>query len=149
MKRVSLDTWIQLIGLLGVLGGLIFVGLEMQQNQRIAIAANQQSRAELRAQLLITPFQGNIEMARVLNIEWGDMTEEQKLARGTHQLYRWNTLENMFVQNQLGLVAPETWALMESYIKTRKSECYLRDYMPNFNPAFYEYLRSVPDECAE
>ena len=84
-----------------------------------------------------------------MNIEWEDMTEEQKLARGTHQLYRWNTLENMFVQNQLGLVAPETWALMESYIKIRKSECYLRDFMPNFNPAFSAYLRSVPDECAE
>ena len=47
MKRVSLDTWIQLSGMIGLLGGLIFVGLEMQQNQRIALAAQQTSRVEL------------------------------------------------------------------------------------------------------
>ena len=37
MKKVSLDTWIQLIGMLGILGGLVFVGLEMKQSQIIAI----------------------------------------------------------------------------------------------------------------
>ena len=47
MKKVSLDTWIQLSGMVGLLGGLIFVGLEMQQNQRIALAAQQTSRVEL------------------------------------------------------------------------------------------------------
>ena len=36
--KVSFDTWIQLLGMLGVLGGLIFVGLEMQQTQTIALA---------------------------------------------------------------------------------------------------------------
>ena len=45
MKKISLDTWIQLIGMLGVLGGLVFVGLEMQQSQRIALADTEQRRA--------------------------------------------------------------------------------------------------------
>ena len=44
MKKVSLDTWIQLIGMIGVLGGVVFVGLEMQQSQRIAIASQVQAR---------------------------------------------------------------------------------------------------------
>ena len=47
IKKVSLDTWIQVIGMLGVLGGLVFVGLEMQQNQRIALAAQQTARVEI------------------------------------------------------------------------------------------------------
>ena len=46
MKKVSLDTWIQLLGMVGLLGGLIFVGLEMKQSQIIALAAQQQSRTE-------------------------------------------------------------------------------------------------------
>ena len=66
MKKVSLDVWIQLLGMLGVLGGLVFVGLEMQQSQRIAIGAQQQARAELRAQVLIAPFEGNIDVAKFL-----------------------------------------------------------------------------------
>tara|TARA_A100000164_G_scaffold319241_1_gene300723 strand:+ start:128 stop:286 length:159 start_codon:yes stop_codon:yes gene_type:complete len=41
MKKVNLDTWVQLLGMLGVLGGLVFVGLEMQQSQRIALSSQQ------------------------------------------------------------------------------------------------------------
>jgi hypothetical protein len=40
--KVSFDTWIQLLGMLGVIGGLVFVGLEMRQTQQIAIAAQVQ-----------------------------------------------------------------------------------------------------------
>ena len=38
MKKVSLDTWIQLLGMVGVLGGLFFVAIEPRQSQTIAIA---------------------------------------------------------------------------------------------------------------
>ena len=44
MKKVSLDTWIQLLGMVGLLGGLIFVGLEMKQSQTIAVAGQTQAR---------------------------------------------------------------------------------------------------------
>jgi len=47
MKKVSLDTWIQLIGMLGVIVGLGFVGLEMQQTQKIAIAGQAQARTQI------------------------------------------------------------------------------------------------------
>ena len=108
MKRVSLDTWIQLVGMLGVLGGLVFVGLEMRQSQLIAIGAQQQARAELRAQELLTPFRGNIDVAKVRFLEWEEMTDDQKLARGMLQLYRWNSLQNNFFQNNLGLLSADT-----------------------------------------
>ena len=49
MKKVSLDTWIQLLGMVGLLGGLIFVGLEMKQSQLIALAG-QQHRADQKRQ---------------------------------------------------------------------------------------------------
>mgnify|MGYP001500674046 CR=1 FL=1 len=44
--KVSFDTWIQLLGMLGVLGGLVFVGLEMQQSQTIALGAQQQAQSQ-------------------------------------------------------------------------------------------------------
>ena len=47
MKKVSLDTWIQLLGMVGLLGGLIFVGLEMKQSQQIALAAQQTERTNM------------------------------------------------------------------------------------------------------
>ena len=44
MKKIGFETWIQLLGLLSVLGGLIFLGLELQQSHRIAIASQVQAR---------------------------------------------------------------------------------------------------------
>ena len=150
MKKVSIDVWIQLIGMLGVLGGLLFVGLEMRQSQLIAIGAQQQARAELRAQILIAPFEGNIDAARVAFLDWEEMTDDQKLARGMLQQYRWNTLENNFFQNNLGLLSADTWEMTKEYIRDRKSECHLRDFMPPImNPVFAEFLETLPDECSE
>ena len=37
--KISFDTWVQLLGMVGVLGGLVFVGLEMQQSQKKDCAA--------------------------------------------------------------------------------------------------------------
>ena len=49
MKKVSLDTWIQLIGMLGIMGSLVFVDLELRQSQRIALANMEQRRSLLTA----------------------------------------------------------------------------------------------------
>ena len=38
MKKIKLEVWIQLIGMLSVVLGLLFVGLEMRQSKTIAIA---------------------------------------------------------------------------------------------------------------
>ena len=61
--KVRLEVWIQLIGMLRVLGGLVFVGLEMRQSQLIALGSQVQARTELRAQMQLTPFEGNIDVA--------------------------------------------------------------------------------------
>ena len=45
MKKINLDTWIQLIGMLSVVAGLIFVGIETRQTHQVALAAQQQQRA--------------------------------------------------------------------------------------------------------
>lgn len=88
-------------------------------------------------------------MARVSFLDWEEMTDDQKLARGMLQRYRWILLENKLHQNGLGLLPAETWEQSLSFAKTRKSECYLRDWMPiNADPAFAEFLNSLPDEFA-
>ena len=45
--KVSFDVWIQFLGMLGVLGGLVFVGLEMRQSQQLALAAQQTARMQV------------------------------------------------------------------------------------------------------
>ena len=150
MKKVSIDVWIQLLGMLGVLGGLVFVGLEMRQSQLIAIGAQVQARTELRAQLQLAPFEGNIDVARADFLDWEEMTDDQKLARGMLQRYRWLLVENTFQQTNLGLLPDEVREQTLAWAQLRKSECRLRDWMPiNPDPAIAEFLDSLPDECAD
>ena len=44
MRKIDIQGLIQLLGMVGIIGSLIFVGLEMRQTQRIAIAAQIQER---------------------------------------------------------------------------------------------------------
>ena len=65
MKKVSLDTWIQLLGMVGLLGGLIFVSLEMQHTQTIALAGQMQSGNNAIMDLLLVPLEGSYEAAEL------------------------------------------------------------------------------------
>lgn len=50
------------LGVVGVIGSLIFVGLELQQTQKIAIAGQVQARAEMLANRSIALMQGEAEL---------------------------------------------------------------------------------------
>ena len=56
---VSMSSIVNTLGALGVIGSLVFVGMELQQSRQIALGTQQQMRTELRAQLFIAPLEGN------------------------------------------------------------------------------------------
>ena len=149
--KVSFDTWIQLLGMLGVLGGLIFVGLEMRQNYEIALGNQHQGRTELRAALLMSPLEGNIDAVKVEFLDWEEQTEEQKQITIQIQRFRWALLENLFFQYNLGLISEGVWRQTEGNIRRYYDRCELRDAitLSLSNPAFQEYVNSFPDKCAE
>ena len=103
MNKVSLDTWIQLSGMIGLLGGLIFVGLEMQQNQRIALAAQQTARVELFSNMVNSLTESGVNYRTFSTIE--DEFDPQRNV--THQLL-W-IFENDYLQYSLGLMDEGIW----------------------------------------
>ena len=117
MNKVSLDTWIQLIGMLGVLGGLIFVGLEMQQNQRIALAAQQTARVELFSNMVnsLTQVKINYQSA---NMTDGEFDPQRNV---THQLL-W-IFENDYLQYSLGLMDEGIWQSKQRVMLGNFSRC--------------------------
>nr|ADI17703.1 hypothetical protein [uncultured Oceanospirillales bacterium HF0130_25G24] len=149
--KVSFDTWVQLLGMLGVLGGLIFVGLEMRQNYEIALGNQHQGRTELRAALLMSPLEGNIDAVKVEFLDWEEQTEEQKQITIQIQRFRWALLENLFFQYNLGLISEGVWRQTEGNIRRYYDRCELRDAitLSLSNPAFQEYVNSFPNKCAE
>ena len=151
--KVSFDTWIQLLGMIGVLGGLVFVGLEMQQSQRIAIAGQIQARNQAVMDFDIALLTAEDRVSRqTLSIPFTEMdpatmTEEQREIRRYSLSWQTYSLQNAFQQYELGLLPEDVWQQVQGRIQNRWASCYTRETYSSVIPSFREYLETLPVEC--
>ena len=151
--KVSFEIWIQLLGMLGVLGGLIFVGLEMQQSQRIAIAGQIQARNQAVMDFNLALLTAEDRVSRqtmslpFIEIDPATMTEEQREIRRHALNWQTNSLQNAFQQYELGLLPEDVWQQVQGRIQNRWASCYTRETYSSVIPSFREYLESLPAEC--
>ena len=151
MKKVSLDTWIQLLGMIGLLGGLVFVGLEMQQNQTIALAAQANARTEMLLSRSLVIFEGRAElMHKVQTTPVDDLDEFEKWTKRSLDNWVYSLQANNYFQYQLGLLDDEQWTVIEKRIQENWDECTLRPrYTRNPDTAFTNYLSTLEDNCVD
>ena len=154
MKKVSLDVWIQLIGMLSVLAGLVFVGLEMRQAQFIAIAGQQQQRAIMQGELNYSITEQGEDIGEIiLNQDFSELSDNQKKLKRNIAWWQWNRIENDFYQYSLGLMPTEKWEAQLGSLSRWKNVCEARDIY-DFRYSFFEaelkqLLDDAPDDCAE
>ncbi|MDG1024903.1 MAG: hypothetical protein P8N94_11230 [Gammaproteobacteria bacterium] len=153
MRKIAIEDLIQLLGVVGIIGSLIFVGLEMRQSQRIALAAQVQARAEMQTDRLLSSIEGNIDGYTLFtdaNYSFAALTEEEKQVAILLHQWRGVMLENNLYQYRTGLFAEEYWRQTRNRIASWYNNCELR---PNIDAQYVEsfvsYLRSLPDRCAE
>mgnify|MGYP001187996570 CR=1 FL=1 len=111
MKKISLDVWIQFLGMLSVLAGLVFVGLEMRQSQQIALAAQQQERASLVTELIGSFSEANppISFLDFLNENLNIENQNNRAITETYIYRIWMVYENDYLQYELGLMDEDIW----------------------------------------
>ena len=151
MKREVVQDVIQFLGMIGIIGSLIFVGLQMQQTQQIAIAGQVQARAEMRLNRILNGLEGNLNANRLFNyanFDYEKLNEEEKLiARNMHN-WIGIMVENNYSQYQMGLFADDYWEQQERRILNWWNRCDLRSSGERVR-SFQNYLDSLPDECME
>ena len=152
--KVSFDTWIQLLGMLGVLGGLIFVGLEMRQSQIIAIGNQVQARADTQLAILTTPLEGDQRLLSLFSFgsipNESDLSEEDRLLFEQLTRIRMASLQASWQQFKLGLLPEDAWRLAERRIFAIYNSCQFRDVFENASqPEFLEYVRSNSSSTCE
>ena len=111
MKKINLDTWIQLIGMLSVVAGLVFVGIEMRQTQQVALAAQQQQRASALLDIIgsFSEAEAPISWLDFVDANF-DVSNERNKALGENAAYQlWMVYENDHLQYELGLMDEEIW----------------------------------------
>ena len=151
MKREVVQDVIQFLGMIGIIGSLIFVGLQMQQTQQIAIAGQVQARAEMRLNRILNGLEGNLNANRLFNyanFDYEKLNEEEKLiARNMHN-WIGIMVENNYSQYQMGLFADDYWEQQERRILNWWNRCDLRSSGERVR-SFQNYLDSLPDECTK
>ena len=150
--KVSFDTWIQLLGMIGVLGGLMFVGLEMRQSQIIALAAQSQARASMLLDRVGVYTEANLDFQSLIfeNSYDTNLSKIEAAQRNTfHQ--SWFLFENDFNQYSLGLMSEEIWNAKLNGINNLFNRCEGRETydvrIPTFSMSFRRLLSTIPDEC--
>ena len=133
--------------MIGLLGGLVFVGLELQQNQTIALASQVQARTNNISDVFIAPMYGQIDALAHWYIPWEGQTETQKLFSMQFKRWQSNMYENNFYQYRLGLLSEEHWRQQEYRTQQAWNEYEYRDNYHNRLQSFMDYLASLPDRC--
>ena len=159
MRKINLNVWIQLVGMLGVLGGLIFVGLEMQQSQRIAIAGQIQARNDVLMTWAATPLEGNAVLSKIINTYWDESgpsdlepltKEEREVALQMARINVFN-LRNTYQQYNLEMIPEATFERTMQNLIWIYDTCFFRKMViANVSQDLHGFLQSNSGvECAE
>ena len=127
MKRISLDVWIQLIGMFSIVFSLLFVGLQMQQSQTIALASQQQARTEVLVDIIGGFDEGDKSFVDLISgIVDGRYFDDSNVVRDAIWQI-WMLYENDFLQYKLGLMDDEVWEAKLNAMLAIYNACNYRD----------------------
>ncbi len=148
MKKINVDTWIQFIGMLGVLAGLVFVGLELQQSQQIAVANALQGRNQMQSNYLLAPLEGQLQAVKLRTAQdYQKLNPTQLLIRQQLILHRSVTITNAWQQYSLGLLTEDAWLVPAGRAKIMYNECIERPWITaSFTPSLMAYAKENWEE---
>ena len=153
MRKIPIESLIQLLGMVGIIGSLIFVGLEMKQSQRIALAGQQALRTQFfldGVDALSEPQKSNQTLIEML---LGDIpvTEDYEWVLENVMHRNWWIFENDFVQYDLGLMDENVWQAKLNAMAAVYNFCFARpvyDARRNLLDArLINLIEEFPDNC--
>ena len=153
MDTAKLNDWLQVIGLFGVIGSLIFVGLQMKQDREIALSVAFQARAESTAETLLSMSQNEAYVSVYAALNSGDfetITGKDRTAFSIAMvggMYLW---ENSYYQFRDGFLPEDHWirtrTQMKGILNNSITRGIAKSHLPNLLPEFREELEGVISE---
>ena len=136
-----------LLGITGIIGSLIFVGIEIQQNQNIAMASQLQARNDALMAFYSAPLEGSVTALLLTeggiepNIDWSNDEERATLIAIVR--VRIISLLNSFNQYNAGLIDQDTFTYAMNRALQIYENCRLRPTVIQRVPrGFLDYLEN-------
>ena len=156
MRKIAIEDLIQLLGMVGIIGSLIFVKLEMKQSQMIAQAGQNQERMGAATDMVntmnevVADFQSLVFENNTNYKE--DLSEEEIIQRNLFHIFLF-TYENDHFQYSRGLMPEEVWSAKLSAFAFFYNNCEMRPIIETriqyYSEEFLNIIRGIPDECME
>ena len=128
MRKASLDVCIQFIGLLSVVAGLLFVGMEMRQTQRIALASETSNRMyQVLIQTINSSSETGVDWTKMVFGDYSELSESEKIAKRNNVAMGWLVAENDFSLFKLGLMSEEVMEVNEGLLSLYYNQCDVRN----------------------
>ena len=150
-NKLDINAVVQLLGMLGIIISLIFVGLEMRQSQRIAIAGQYQARAAMNAASLQAAIEAGIDFSAQSGLSQSNLTSEEQVQQRNFTNLAYTRIDNDYYQYQQGLIDEETWRKKLFSIKSWYNNCDLREVWERrsqfFTNDLIDLIKSDEVEC--
>ena len=152
MRKASLDVCIQFIGLLSVVAGLLFVGMEMRQTQRIALASETSNRMYLvLIQTINSSSETGVDWTKMVFGDYSELSESEKIAKRNNVAMGWLVAENDFSLFKLGLMSEEVMEVNEGLLSLYYNQCDVRNIYEArrhlMDVEFVQIVESQSDPC--
>ena len=155
MRKIDIQDLIQLLGMVGIIGSLIFVGLEMRQSQRIALAGQQALRTQFFLDGVDALSEPQKSMQKLTEMSLGDIpiTEDYEWVLENVMHRNWWIFENDFVQYDLGLMDENVWQAKLNGMALAYNFCLMRPVYDSrrnvLDARLINLIEQFPDECTE
>jgi hypothetical protein len=162
MNSSKINDWLQVVGLFGVIGSLMFVGLQMKQDREIALSVAAQARTDTTIQNLMgisaNPyFMSAIDKIATNGIESLLPSERQAMSFASNTLLF--NFENIHYQYSNGFVPEDRWGgtrealkvvLLQQYYGTRQQfEANPSIWREAFQVVIHELIAEIDAEAAQ
>jgi hypothetical protein len=132
----KLNDWLKILGMFGVVGSLVFVGIQLKQAQDIAVASTYADRAaitvEFNSGVIGTPqwFSANAKIYSGLRDQ---LTAEEWIALETQTGTLLSIMENNHYQYETGFLTETQWSQVVDELKCALSEPAIRNFAQGFH----------------
>lgn len=145
--KVSFDAWVQLLGMLGVIGSLVFVGLEMRQSQRIALVSQIQQRSYAASAEPHAFTEANLDWfsSKFSLPPTSELTSEQKASRNSENV-SWFFYEADYFQYSQGLMTEPVWQAKLRAMEVNLKRCEYPEIYEMRSALVEERFKNILDE---
>jgi len=151
-----INDWLQIVGLFGVIGSLIFVGLQLRQTQEIALAATYHNRTATTVELSMGAINSPEFLSGVSKIyrnQFDELTMPEAVALEWYVGTNLSTFENNHLQYESGFLTEEHWQANLKDLECTLTIPLFREivttwhFRESFEKVIADVLSKIPDDA--